>query len=60
MVMPIEHIDTQAHERAFLLAELESLGLRPIQLNEFNDNHELHDLIDIIKKSLLREHNRIV
>lgn len=54
MVRPIEHIDTQAHERAFLLAELESLGLRPIQLNELNDNHELRDLINIIRKSLLR------
>jgi hypothetical protein len=60
MIMSAEHIDTQAHEHAFLLAELESLGLRAIQLNEFNDNHELHDLINIIKKSLLREHNRIV
>lgn len=54
MVRSIEHIDTQAHERAFLLAELESLGLRPIQLIELNDNHELRDLINIIRKSLLR------
>jgi hypothetical protein len=60
MIMPMEHIDMRAHEHAFLLAELESLGLRSIQLNEFNDNYELHDLIDVIKKSLLREYRRIV
>jgi hypothetical protein len=52
----MEHIDTQAHEHAFLLAELESLGLRSIQLDEFRDNHDLRGLINVIKKSLLREY----
>jgi hypothetical protein len=50
--MPTEHIDTSTQERAFLLAELESLGFRSIQLVQFDDNRELHDLINIIKKSL--------
>lgn len=60
MSMPMEHIDTQAHEHAFLLAELESIGLRSTQLDEFSDNYDLRGLINVIKKSLLREYCRIV
>lgn len=59
--MPEEHIDTAAaHEHAFLLEELESLGLRSTKLEGFWDNCELYELINIIKKSLLREYSRIL
>jgi hypothetical protein len=40
----------------FLLAELESLGLRSIRLNQFSNNNELYDLISVAKRGLLREH----
>lgn len=52
-----EHfINSKAHEQSFLLGEMESLGLRAIRLNEFNDNSELRDLVDGIKGYFLREH----
>lgn len=46
-------------EQNFLMAELESLGLSTIRLNELNDNHELRGLVDRIKHDFLaklREH----
>ena len=52
-----EHfIISKAHEQSFLLGEMESLGLRTIRLNEFNDNSELRDLVDGIKGYFLREY----
>jgi hypothetical protein len=54
-----EHfINSKAHEQSFLLGEMESLGLRMIQLNEFNDNSELRDLVNGIKGHYLREYAR--
>jgi hypothetical protein len=44
------------HEQTFFLGELESLGLTSIQLNEFNDNTELHNLVDCVKENFLREY----
>jgi hypothetical protein len=35
---------------------MESLGLRTIRLNEFNDNSELRDLVDGIKGYFLKEY----
>lgn len=49
-------IKSEAHERSFLLREMESLGLRAIRLNEFNNNSELRDLVDGIKGYFLKEH----
>lgn len=40
-------------EQNFLMAELESLGLSTIRLNELNDNHELRGLVDRIKHDFL-------
>jgi hypothetical protein len=44
------------HEQTFFLSELESLGLTSIRLNEFNDNMELHNLVDCVKENFLREY----
>jgi len=39
------------HEQSYLMAELESLGLSTIQLNEFNNNSELRHLVRRIKQN---------
>jgi hypothetical protein len=46
------------HDQTFLLGELESLGFTSIRLNEFNDNSELHNLVNCIKENFLREYRR--
>gem|GEM_PF-6199454 len=52
-----EHfVNSKAHEQSFSLGEMESLGLRTIRLNEFNDNSELRDLVDGIKGYFLKEY----
>lgn len=45
-----------AHEQTFFLSELESLGFSSIRLNEFNDNLELHNLVNCVKEHFLREY----
>jgi hypothetical protein len=50
------YMDSQDHERSHLVSELESLGLRIHQTNEFNDNSELRDLVNGIKGYYLREY----
>lgn len=45
------------HERRSLIEDLESLGIRAVQLNEFNDNSELRNLADAIKTFFLKEYN---
>jgi hypothetical protein len=42
------------HEQTYFLGELESLGFTSIQLNEFNDNRELRNLVDCIKENFLQ------
>ena len=41
---------------SYLLGEMKSLGLRMIQLNEFNDNSELRDLVNGIRDFFLKEY----
>jgi hypothetical protein len=40
------------------MAELESLGLSTIKLNEFNDNLELKRLVNAIKEALMQEYRQ--
>ena len=40
------------------MAELESLGLSTIKLNEFNDNSELKRLVNAIKEALMQEYRQ--
>ena len=50
----------EGSEQNFLMAELESLGLSTIRLNELNDNYELRGLVARIKHYFLeriREHD---
>jgi protein-arginine kinase activator protein McsA len=42
--MAIRH-EQESYEQQYLMAELESLGLSTIRLNEFNDNRELRGLV---------------
>jgi hypothetical protein len=51
-------LQTGAHERSYLIEELESLGLHSTRLNELNDNAELRNLIKGIKESLLQQYVR--
>ena len=44
------------HRQCYLMNELESLGLREIRLNEFNDAKELGGLVTMIKEDLLKEY----
>ena len=46
-------------EQNYLLAELESLGLSTIRLNELNDNYELYGLVKRIKDEFLKRYKRI-
>ncbi len=45
-------------EQNYLIAELESLGLSTIKLNELNDNHELHGLVRRIKDEFLKQYKK--
>ena len=53
------HLPTEAHERSYLMGELESLGLSPIKINQLtkysNDNNELRSLVQATKDSLMWE-----
>ncbi|MGI0019696.1 MAG: hypothetical protein ACREAY_04425 [Nitrososphaera sp.] len=49
-------INSKAHEQSYLLGEMESLGLRMIQLNEFNDNSEPLNLVNGIRDFFLKEY----
>lgn len=48
------HHENIVHDQTFFLSELESLGFTSIQLNEFNDNRELHNLLNCVKENFLR------
>ena len=50
-------VEVMEHERRSLIEDLESLGIRAVQLNEFNDNSELRNLADAIKTFFLKEYN---
>ena len=53
------HLPTEAHERSYLMGELESLGLSPIKINQLtkysNDNNELRSLVQATKDNLVWE-----
>jgi hypothetical protein len=55
------HLPTEAHERSYLIGELESLGLSPIRrdqlMKDSNNNNELRSLVKATKDGLLREFN---
>jgi hypothetical protein len=55
------HLPTEAHERSYLMGELESLGLSPIRrdqlMKDSDDNNELRSLVKATKDGLLRGFN---
>ena len=51
-------LQTKAHEKSYLIGELESLGFHSMRLNELNDNGELQNLIEGIKESLLQQYDQ--
>jgi hypothetical protein len=55
------HLPTEAHERSYLIGELESLGLSPISrdqlMKDSDDNNELRSLVKTTKDGLLRQFN---
>ena len=51
-------LQTKAHEKSYLIGELESLGFHSMRLNELNDNAELLNLIKSIKESLLQQYDQ--
>jgi hypothetical protein len=55
------HLPTEAHERSYLIGELESLGLSPIRrdqlMKDSDDNNELRSLVKTTKDGLLRQFN---
>jgi hypothetical protein len=55
------HLPTEAHERSYLIGELESLGLSPIRrdqlMKDSDDNIELRSLVKTTKDGLLRQFN---
>jgi hypothetical protein len=55
------HLPTEAHERSYLIGELESLGLSPIRrdqlMKDSDDNNELRSLVKTTKDGLLRQIN---
>ena len=55
------HLPTEAHERSYLMGELESLGLSPIRrdqlMKDSDDNNELRSLVKATKDDLLRGFN---
>lgn len=46
----------ESHQQCYLMAELESLGLTSVRLNEFNDNVELKRLVNAIKEDLMTQY----
>ena len=50
-------LQTEAHERSYLIEELQSLGFHSISLNELNGNDELQNLVKNIKENLLLQYN---
>lgn len=56
-MMAREILRSEYHKQSYLKNELESLGLKEIRLNEFNDTKELGGLVKIIKESLLKEYH---
>jgi hypothetical protein len=55
------HLPTEAHERSYLIEELESLGFSPIRrdqlMKDSDDNNELRSLVKTTKDGLLRQFN---
>jgi hypothetical protein len=51
-------LKTEAHERSYLIGELQSLGFPAKRLNELNDNVELQNLIKGIKEGLWQQYNQ--
>lgn len=51
-------LQTEAHERSYLIEELGSLGFHSMRLNELNNNSELRNLIKGIKESLLQQYDQ--
>jgi hypothetical protein len=55
------HLPTEAHERSYLIGELESLGLSPIRrdqlMKDSDDNNGLRSLVKTTKDGLLRQFN---
>ena len=60
-IMSKVHLPTKAHERSYLIEELDSLGLSPFRVNQItkdsNDNNELRGLVQATKDSFLWEFN---
>jgi hypothetical protein len=55
-LMARDSLRGEYHKQSYLMNELESLGLREIRLNEFNDARELGGLVTMIKEDLLKEY----
>ena len=51
-------LQSGAHERSYLIEELDPLGFHSMKLNELNDNSELRNLIKGIKEGLLQRYDR--
>ena len=53
-------LQTEAHERSYLVEELESLGFSSTRLNQLNDNNndELRNLIKGIKETLIQQYDQ--
>jgi hypothetical protein len=52
--------EQEAYEQQYLMADLESLGLSTIRLNEFNDNRELRGLVKGMKDAFIRKYRGII
>ena len=51
-----QDVISEMHERAYLISELESFGLRVHRLCEFNDNSELWELLEGLRGFYLKEY----
>jgi hypothetical protein len=51
-------LKTEAHERSYLIKELQSLGFPAKRLDELNDDVELQNLIKGIKEGLWQRYNQ--
>lgn len=60
VIMSRDYCHTISYEQFLLMEDLESLGLDSIRLNEFNDFHELRNLISVVKKSFPQEYEKAV
>lgn len=60
--MSKSHLQTEAHERSYLIGELESLGFSSISLNcltnQASNNNDLQTLVKATKDSLLLEFDK--